>query len=479
MAVSRLARPLPLVAALAAVLIAFALRRPVDHDESQYVAATLLSADGWLPYRDYAYLQTPLQPLAFAPLAWTTGGLAWPVLRVANALLGVVVVAAAWRAMREAGVSARIATASAGLFAASDILLFSAGTARNDALPAALLALALIPVLRAERGTGTRGGALLAGLLLGAAVAAKVSYAMPAAAYGLYALAVRRHRPGWVAAGAVPAIGLVAWMAAMAPAAFAFGVLTFPTDAPAEYYAAAGRLAKLSLSTKLVDVVKFLALGPAMLALVVVARDRARAHRLLDILILAGLVAALLPEPTWRQYLLPMLVPLFVRMALAWQARPPARGWRIAAVVFACAGLAPSVAAVVQGGTLGEGVAVARAIGVYRDVATLSPQLLGRAPDRRFATGPFYFRSRTLLTAGRERAFHLVSQARTGVLARDPPAFILVGGEGAWSSGDDRLDAALERWAIANGYGLERRIGARFRLYARSRSAGAPSIAAR
>ncbi|KQN26739.1 hypothetical protein ASE86_00330 [Sphingomonas sp. Leaf33] len=476
---SRLARPLPLVAALAAILVALALRRPVDHDESQYVAAALLSADGWLPYRDYAYLQTPLQPFAFAPLAWAAGGLAWPVLRVANALLGVVVIAAAWRTMREAGVSPRIATAGAGLLAASDILLFSAGTARNDALPAALFALALIPVLRAERGAGTRGGALLAGLLLGAAVAAKISYALPAAAYGLYALVVRRHRPGWVAAGALPAIGLVAWTAAAAPAAFAFGVLTFPAAAPAEYYAAAGRLAKLSVTTKLVDVVKFLALGPAMLALVVVARDRVWAHRLLDILILAGLVAALLPEPTWRQYLLPMLVPLFVRLGLAWQARSPGRGWRIAAVVFACAGLAPSVEAIAMGGTLGEGMAVARAIGDHRAVATLSPQVLGRAPDRRFATGPFYFRSRTLLTAEHERDFQLVSQARLDGLADDPPAFILIGGEGAWSSGDDRLDAALERWAVANGYVPERRIGARFRLYARSRSAGAPSIAAR
>ncbi|HET9511028.1 MAG TPA: DUF2029 domain-containing protein [Sphingomonas sp.] len=475
----RALRPAAFALLLTIVLIALALLRPVDHDESQYVAAAMLTADGWLPYRDYAYLQTPLQPFAFAPIAWSAGALAWPALRIANALLGIVTIVAAGCAMRDGGVRPTIAGASAALLAASDILLFSAGTARNDALPAALLALALIPMLRAERDGATRSGAMLAGVLLGAAAAAKVSYALPAAAYGAHALVVRRHRPAWVALGALPPVAFVGWLASTAWPAFLFGVVTFPADAPAEYYAAAGRLWKLSIAAKLVDTLKFLALGPALLALVIVARQRARAVRLLDILILAGLIAAVLPAPTWRQYLLPMLVPLFVRLGLAWQACPPSRGWRIAAVVFACAGLAPSVEAVVQGGTLGEGVAVARSLTDRRDVATLSPQMLPHAPDRRFATGPFYFRSRTLLTAQAERDFTLISQARLALLAQGPPAHILIGGEGAWSSGDDRLDATLERWALANGYRLDRRIGSRFRLYARNRPRSVPSIAAR
>lgn len=482
----------PALLLLTVALIALALLRPVDHDESQYVAAAMLTADGWLPYRDYAYLQTPLQPFAFAPIAGAFGMVAWPALRIVNALLGVVVVAAAWRAMREADVDSRIATASAALFAVSDILLFSSGTARNDALPAALLAVALIPMLRVERGAGTRGGAVLVGLLLGAAAAAKISYALPAAAYGAYALVVRRHRPGWIALGAVPTALLVGWLAALAPDAFRFGVFTFPADAPAEYYAAAGRAWKLSGATKLVDVLKFLALGPALLAVVVILlsalrnsgrsthpRPLGKERRLLDLLILAGLIAVLLPAPTWRQYLLPMLVPLFVRLGLVWQVRPPARGWRIAAAVFACAGLAPSVEAVAKGGNLGEGLAVARALRDHKGVATLSPQLLSRPPDRRFATGPFYFRSRTLLTAPEERALHLISRSRLEELTADPPVYVLIGGEGQWSSGDDTLDAGLEHWAVANGYRLDQRIGARFRLYARNAAPGVPSIAAR
>ena len=56
---------------------------------------------------------------------------------------------------------------------------------------------------------GTRGSAVLAGLLLAAAAAAKISYALPAVAYGLYALYDRRHRPGWVAIGALPVLAFV------------------------------------------------------------------------------------------------------------------------------------------------------------------------------------------------------------------------------------------------------------------------------
>ncbi len=114
----RAVRPTPLLLLVTVVLVALALLRPVDHDESQYVAAAMLMADGWLPYRDYAYLQTPLQPFAFAPLLWVFGAFAWPALLIANALLGVTTIAAGWRVMREGGVAPGVATVSAALFAA-------------------------------------------------------------------------------------------------------------------------------------------------------------------------------------------------------------------------------------------------------------------------------------------------------------------------------------------------------------------------
>lgn len=487
----RLARPLPLLVALTVALVPFALLRGIDHDESQYVAAARLVASGLLPYRDFAYLQTPLQPFAFAPIAWAFGGWAWPALRIANALLGVVVVAASWRAMCEAGVAQRTATPCAALLAACDILLFSAGTARNDALPAAMLACALVPMLRADRGAGSRGGALLVGLLLAGAAAAKLSYAVAAVAYGVHALIVRRHRPGWVLIGALPVVAFVAASAAAAPMGCLFGTLTFPMTAPHEYYAV--RPWKLGGVAKLADMLKFLALGPALLALAAVGvRGGPRRPTLLDWLILAGFVAALLPSPTWRQYLLPMLPPLFVRLALVWQAQPPGRTVRVAGVVCACAGLAPTVEAILAPAGITAAMRESRAIAAALDtarfdgrIATLSPQFVpatGRGIDPRFATGPFYFRSRRLLTLRDEVQVHVVGR-RTMIwhFRGMPPQAILVGGEGAWTSGDAALDALLEGWATAHRWQRLPLASDRFRLYLPPQAAtvSRPAIAAR
>ena len=49
--------PAPLIFVMLTLwLIALAIVRPLSVDESQYVAATALTAKGLLPYRDFAYL---------------------------------------------------------------------------------------------------------------------------------------------------------------------------------------------------------------------------------------------------------------------------------------------------------------------------------------------------------------------------------------------------------------------------------------
>ncbi|RMB27462.1 4-amino-4-deoxy-L-arabinose transferase-like glycosyltransferase [Sphingomonas sp. PP-F2F-G114-C0414] len=458
------------LAALAIILITLALLRPVDHDESQYVAAAALTAHGLLPYRDFAYLQTPLQPYLFAPIAALAGAWTWPALRIVNALLGIATMACVHTAARTLGAKPKAALACAALFATCDILLFSIGTARNDALPAALLAAALSLIARAQTRDATRNRALLIGLLLAAAAAAKISYAFPALAYGLYALIHRRHRPGAILLGTLPVIVFVAWSYTTSPAGFVFGTLTFPARGPAEYYAS--RPWKMSLPAKAIDSLKFLALGAALPALILVARDasRRRAIGLFEALILAGLVAALLPFPTWRQYLLPVLPALFVRLSLI---KRPGRPWRVALGVFAIAGLAPSIAALASpdglslAQALREGRTLGRALdrrGIGSPIATLSPQMLpaaNRLPDPVFATGPFYFRSTSLLDPQQERALHLMSRTRTRVTG----APILTGGEAADTSGDASLDHALAAWAIRSGYRSVAVPGTRFTLY--------------
>ena len=86
--VTRRLVPVALWSAVFLLLALLALARPVDHDESKYVAATVLALRG-LPYRDFAYLQTPLQPLLFAPVAMLAGGGVWNALRLVNTALGV------------------------------------------------------------------------------------------------------------------------------------------------------------------------------------------------------------------------------------------------------------------------------------------------------------------------------------------------------------------------------------------------------
>ena len=452
-----------------------ALVRSIDHDESQYVAATVLTAHGYLPFRDFAYLQTPLQPFLFAPVVWLSGPLAWPVLRLTNAALGTAMVGCVWRAAREAGAGPRAALLAAGMLAATDILLFCVATARNDALPAGLLAAALIPIVRAQQGRGSAASAALIGLLLAAATAAKISYAVPAAAYGAYALFDRRHRPLALLTGALPMLGFLGWTFALAPDAFWFGTVRFPALAPAEFYV--GHPWKMSLAAKAVDALKFLALGPPLLALVVVGMRRRR-HHVMETLLLAGFVAALLPFPTWRQYLLPAIPPLFVLLALAWETGLPGRALRIGIVVTACAGLATTVASAIGSAgdpwmaiALREGAAIRAGLdraGVSGPVATLSPEFLPRTkrlPDPRFAAGPFYFRSSHLLGPEAEARFHLVSGARTGDLERDPPQALLVGGEAPWTAGDSDVDAVLESWAVGHSYRAVPIASRRFRLY--------------
>jgi hypothetical protein len=463
-----------LLAALAAAFVILAWARPINHDESQYVAAAVLSGHGMLPYRDYAYLQTPLQPLLFGPIVLLLGEWTYPGLRVLNALLGAAAVAGVYAAARVAGARAAIAVAVAALLATCDVLLFSAGTARNDALPAALFAWALAGMLKAERDGAGPAGAALTGLLLAAATAAKISYAPPALAYGVYALLHRQHRPLFLAAGASPIAALVAWTALASPAGFVFGTIDFPAHAPGEYYEGAGRAWKLGFGVKLIDALQFLAAGAALPALVLAAARRGSGRpAMLEWVILACIVSAFLPSPTLRQYLLPVLPPLFVRLAQVWQERPPGRVAQLALAAFGCAGLVPSATALAQGGGMRVAVAEGRALKAAMDrgrvagpVATLAPQFLpatGRLPDARFAAGPFYFRTHRIADPRREPGLRVISGDR--IPERFAPGAILVGGEGRWTRGDDGTEAPLERWAVRHRWRRIDSASPRFRLY--------------
>src|SRR5206468_258355 len=168
-------------------LAAIVFLRRLSIDESQYIASAVLTAKGLLPYRDYAYLQTPLQPFAFAPLQWLFAGHVLIAMRFTNALLGAATMMLIFGAARRMGAGHRSALAAAAMLATCEAFTWSAGVARNDMLPAMLMMLGLFAIAKRDSALRMFG----CGVALGLAAGVKVSYAIPAATMFLAAVWAR------------------------------------------------------------------------------------------------------------------------------------------------------------------------------------------------------------------------------------------------------------------------------------------------
>ena len=224
----------------------------------------------------------------------------------------------------------------------------------------------------------------------------------------------------------------------------------------------------------LVRLARFLAQGCGLIALVAVAlvvtRRRTPVERLLDMMIVAGLVAAWLPRPIYVQYLGPLLPALFLRFALLTDApfwhRRAGRALIALGIVAGVAQTATKTAAnMLAGHSPVQGImqdvrAVDRIVastGLSGPIVTLSPERAVDAAlpiDRRFVTGPFLFRTRHILTRDEARAFHATTiLSAEADLDAKPPAIILTGSEGKPTAAFPRgLDAVLIDWARSHGY---------------------------
>lgn len=469
-------------------LIVASLVRGIDHDEGQYVAAVALMRSG-LPYRDFAYLQTPLQPLLLAPMAYLPAGVPLIALRFANSLFAAVTAAVIFANVRGRG-SAKAAALAAAAIALCDPFIFIGCVARNDALPMLMYAVAIVGTLGVLRGRGGAGTMAGVGLALGAAISTKISYAVPVAVTGLFLLVHARQLPcgGIIAAIAGGLIGLAPSLAfaVLAPEAFRFGVFDYSLVAPQQWRTINGDADMLTWWVKSARLIGFLALGSALpvLALTVLARHREKVGlelRFLDLLIVAGVLAAFLPDPTYRQYVIPILPPLFIRFGLSADAKHK-RGTQALAAFAALAGLTPTLVdagrAVRQGSpvmlALRDAAAV-RHLVPGATVATLSPERIagrGITLDPRFAAGPFLFRTESIVPP------NLVGLSVTsfaGGFAADPPDAILVGGETRGSPRHPQgLDQPLIAWATANGYTAHVLPSGEYRLFVRRRPAHRP-----
>lgn len=452
-------------AVAAALLIALALLTPINHDEDQYLAAANLVAQGLRPFGDFMYLQTPVQPWLLAPVAALAEGFSFVALRLVSALAGFGTLVLVYAAQRRAGVAPRPALMTTLLCGSCVPFLFGMSLARNDALPALLLALAL---WAAARGRSLDYG--VAGLALGIAASIKISYGLPLAFGGFWLLwqAVRtRDAVPMLAWGVGGVIGLVptALTWAAHPAAFQYGVFTYAAEAAKIWYDLNGVGDKLSFGARLRDTAIVLVMGPTLAALAVVAAARAprtpyRAFVLT--LLVAGFIAAILPMPTYRQYFVPVLPPLFVALGLAmpvgrWPLRIMVAFGVAAVAVYAGLGVADAVK---HGPAAWRVTAQAHWIGARAGpgpIISFSPTYAvdsGVPLDPRFATGTHVWRSGDLRSDAELSAFKVTSRRTLArELAARPPGAILTGFEGR--SGVNRRiipDTVMDDWARANGY---------------------------
>ncbi len=491
-AASRRAAPaliLPLIGA-ALVLAALAISMPVNHDEGQYVAPALL-AGRLRPFADFMYLQTPLQLYLTAPLAGLAHGWCFLALRLANAAMAWGVLVLAYAAQRRLGVPRGRALATTALLLLAYPFEFAAAIARNDALPALLEAGALLAaVVAMEPARKAWPFWTLAGLLLGAAASAKLSYVLPLGATGLFLLWSAWRGSASLASligcglGAVAGLLPIALAWLGAPEPFVWGVFTFAEAAAPYWYRLVGQGARLALPARAGEGLFHLAVGPALAVFVgVVAAAVARrggpvsaAERFLQVLALAGLVAALAPSPMQRQYFLPMLPPLFVlwglsdplgttgavarKILLALVAIGAAVGIGRAGYVLAGAALGlaqgrepPALALTAEAHWIGRTLAAA---GREGPVVTPSPQAVvdsGAPLDVRFATGAFAYRSGDMLAEPELRRLHLASPGALGrLLDEAPPAAMVTGYEPSTGRLHRNLDDDFRAYGRARGY---------------------------
>lgn len=441
-----------------------ALATPLNHDESQYVAGAVLAAES-VPFRDFMALQPPLAFWAWMPLTLLFPGWSFLAIRLSSALFGLIALAAVADSERQLGNESWRWPIGALLLASTNIFLFTSSVARNDALPGMLLALGMAAGLRGIMGRPGWAGA--AGLFLGAAAAAKLSFAPSLAVAGLMMLLHRRRLGirglGAFAAGA--AAGLASLLAAflLAPEAFIFGVLRMPLAAPFDWYAGVEDGWSLTLPGKLLGVAGAMLVGPTFVALAAVLAGMRKDGRdprvqFLLALVAGGLAGALLPTPTHPQYLLPLLPSLFALLPHALERIK----WREVAYValglFAIIGIAPSLFALSQGFPALELEEQAHRIARHAEapIATLAPDRAadsGLAIDPRFATGPFLFRSGSVLTVSDAIRYKVATPAALEALFKErPPRSILIAHEAGGRPGAPPVDRPLQLWARRHGY---------------------------
>jgi len=229
-----------LLAACALLLLALGMHQGLDHDEHQFVASgAVLVRQGLLPYRDYPYFHTPELIFVYALLfCWTDH------LLLAARLVSVVAAVGSagfiflwsygrlshWPATKRFAAAALAAL----LFITNPIVTYTTGKAWNHDLPIFFTLLAFGATCRAA--TRRRWGwMLISGVLIGAAIGIRLTFAPVVLALGCMALAapdLSQRQKGLAVtafmAGVIAGLAPTFALFLLAPRQFIFGNFQYP-----------------------------------------------------------------------------------------------------------------------------------------------------------------------------------------------------------------------------------------------------------
>jgi 4-amino-4-deoxy-L-arabinose transferase-like glycosyltransferase len=473
-----------------------AIRAGSNHDEHQFIASAELFADqGLLPYRDYPYFHLPNLVFVYG-LLYSFTEFKLLTARLVSALC--VTTAAGLLYLfgldsfkkLSSPVGHWVGAGSVLLFVASPLIAYTGTFAWNHNLAMLLALLAFLLHWQGPKRERPGLWIFFSGLCLGLAIGTRLSFAsalLPFAAVlyfypGPHSPVGVFKRFGTFGAGLLISLVPVLLLFVAAPQQFIFGNFTY-ASLNTFYREEAGFFGPPNPMTfaekfsyfwdfvlpqpgNLLSLVAFLFLGFTPL-LAEVWQHKGSLFKPVFLLLLAPFVAwgALLPTPAWYQYYaapLPFAIAAVVYgLAVLIRRHPPGRAWVVALFLQLVL-----IASLYQSGDYRRitfllhpeawwplkvhdlGVHVAE-LSAGEDVLTLAPiyPLEGGAsiyPE--FATGPFAWRTASLLTPAERAALSLVSdQELEKFLENRPPGAILVGFEHA-------LEAPFNDYALAHKY---------------------------
>jgi hypothetical protein len=372
------------------VFVPVAAVRFVDGDEGSYALAAKLVMRGELPYRDFVYGQMPLLPYVYG--LWTAVvGESWYGIRLLSAIFAVGIGGLLYVAV-SARFGRRLAALGVALYALSAPVFVWFPTLKTYVVPTFLLFAAYAVVARPEPATWRRW--LAAGVLAGLAVDARLLFAaaLPALAWGAYAMGRDHLRSFGAFVGGV-AVGLLpAWLfLALAPSRFTYDNLGAYGRQTGEGFGGdlgqKGRVVEnlLGIGTPAGGIAQFLLLTVCGLAAVVALHVLRAGIPLSIVLAVAVAVGNLVPTPTYAQYFgitVPFLVVGTIELVgtLHRRLRPTLDpGLRRALV---------ALLAVIGAFYAGIGlVELNRTLGLYRDQRVGSVQTVSRIVEEQTAPG--------------------------------------------------------------------------------------------